>query len=189
MSQYFSRTQTNTTVGNINARGSRTGVLLPPTHLSVCIQRVQHGGRRQKVSGAQILGAALLEPQLLRFGEKLAAVRRDNIALPPECRAQRPHGWSDPKRARLLDVLHHPSRLKAPPPPKAVNTSPPCLSHLRPNVAAAVDVKCRLLKCGRVPCEWAADVTVNDGSMSDIGWVNEDRIDCFHGLFPCTGQN
>lgn len=137
---------------------SAEGASFPPTDLSVRIQRVQHGGRREKVPGAQILGAALLEPQLLRFGERSAAVRRDNVALPPERQAQRPHGRSDPKRARLLDVLHHPvhsctGRAKASPPSKVVNTSPSCLLHLALNAAAVIECggeKCRLLKCARV---------------------------------------
>lgn len=81
------------------------------TDLSVRIQRVQHGGRRQEVPVSEVFSAALLEPQLLRLAEDPVAVPPavgvgDILSLSPQCGAQRPDRGSDPEGRRLLDVLH-----------------------------------------------------------------------------------
>lgn len=39
------------------------------SHLAVCVERVEHRGRRQEVPGTQIFSSALLKPKLLRFRE------------------------------------------------------------------------------------------------------------------------
>lgn len=81
------------------------------TNLSVRVHRVKHRGRRQEVPVAEVFGAALLEPKLLRFGKEPVAVSTtgvgDVFTLSPQSGAQCPDGRGDPERRRLLDVLHH----------------------------------------------------------------------------------
>lgn len=102
----------------MNDRGMSSKPSVTPTgiaraHLSVRVQRVEHRGRRQEVPAAQILSAALLEPQLLRLREDpLAALPAGlglglGVVLPPQRGAQRPDGRRDPERRSLVGVLHH----------------------------------------------------------------------------------
>lgn len=81
------------------------------TNLSVCIQRVEHRARGQEVPVPQVFRAALLEPELLRFGEHPVAFptagAMDVFTLPSECGAERSHCGGDPQRRELFHVLHH----------------------------------------------------------------------------------
>lgn len=80
------------------------------TDLSVRIQRVEHRARGQEVPVPQVFRAALLEPELLRFGEHPVAFptagAMDVFTLPSQCGAERSHCGGDPQRRELVDVLH-----------------------------------------------------------------------------------